>query len=262
MKNMVPLILAVLLGLAAAAAVGRLLRERQVAQERETSVVAAATAISQGDVLSSSSIMPKRVPLSARPEQAIPWSRAGMVTGQRARRSVVQGDYVMLSDVAFARSMAEIVGEGEWATTLRLGGGGIAALVQPGDEVAIIGTFRIQTAVKSADLSEAAEAVDKEATMTLFPRVRVLDVGGMGDVRRGDSPGTEIVVALPPRQAQMLIAAQRKASLTVALRRPGDESAISRQDVGMVDEESFDRLLQGLESVQVPFVPGTVTEGQ
>ncbi len=260
MKNILPLIIAVLLGLAAVLAVGRLLRDRQEAQERMTSVVAAATAISQGDVLSDTSIMPKRIPLSARPEQSIPWTRASMVAGQRARRSVVQGDYVLLSDVAFARSMAEIVGEGEWATTLRVGSGGIAGIVQPGDEVAIIGTFRIKTAVKSADLSEAPEAMDKEATLVLFPRVRVLDVGGMGDTRQADTPGTEIIVSLPPRQAQTLIAAQRKASLTVALRRPGDESAISRQDAGMVDEETFDDLLRGLESVQVPLVPGAVTE--
>lgn len=260
MKNVFPLIIAVLLGLAAVLAVGRLLRDRQEAQERMTSVVAAATAIAQGDVLSDTSIMARRIPLSARPEQSIPWTRASTLTGQRARRSVVQGDYVLLSDVAFARSMAEIVGEGEWATTLRIGSGGIAGIVQPGDEVAIIGTFRIKTAVKSADLSEAPEAMEKEATLVLFPRVRVLDVGGMGDTRQADTPGTEIIVSLPPRQAQTLIAAQRKASLTIALRRPGDESAISRQDAGMVDEETFDHLLRGLESIQVPFVPGSVVE--
>jgi Flp pilus assembly protein CpaB len=256
MKNFIPLVLAVVLGLAAVLATGRLLRERREAGERMTSVVAAASAIAQGDILTEGSIRAKRIPLSARPEQAIPWSRAGMVAGQRARRSVVQGDYLLLSDVAFSRSLAEIVGEGEWATTLRLGSGGIAALVQPGDEIAIIGTFRIKTSVKTADLSEAPEALEKEATMVLFPRVRVLDVGAMGNTARGDTPGTEIIVSLPPRQAQTLIAAQRKASLTVALRRPGDESSVSRQDVGMVDEDTFDHLLRGLESVQVPFVPG------
>lgn len=256
MKNFIPLVIAVLLGLAAVLAVGRLLRERAKLEEDTVSVVAAARDVTENDILTDNSIMEKEVPISARPAQAIFWSRSDMVVGQRAMRSIAQGDYVLLSDVGLSRSMGDIVGEGEWAVTLHVAAGGIADVVQPGDEVAVIGTFKIKTTRETADLAAKAETVEKEATLTLFPRVRVLSVG-QKDVKE-ESEGNEIIVALPPRQAQVLIAAQRRASLTLALRRPGDAAAVSRADAGMVDEATFDKLLKGLDSVVMPEIPGVV----
>jgi pilus assembly protein CpaB len=260
MKNFIPLILAVLLGLAAVLAVGRLLQSRNQAKEKTTLVVSAARDVAAGDVLTADSVMQKKVPVSAKPAQAIFWSRSEMVVGQKAMRSIAQGDYILLSDVGLSRSMGDIVGEGEWAVSLTVSAGGIARVVQPGDEVAVIGTFRIKQKVKSADLSAAPEEVAREATLVLFPRVRVLDVGGLGSGRGAEGAGgAEIILALPPQQAQVLVAAQRKAQLTLALRRPGDESAINRMDSGMVDEDTFDKLLQGLESVAMPKIPGVVS---
>ena len=257
MKNFIPLILAVLLGLAAVLAVGRLLQSRKQATEKTTTVVAVARDVAAGDVLTSDSVMEKKVPVSARPAQAIFWSRSEMVVGQKALRSIAQGDYVLLSDVGLSRSMADIVGEGEWAVSLTVPGGGIARIVQPGDEVAVIGTFKIKSQVKSADLSAAPEEIAREATLVLFPRVRVLDVGTLSS--GGESTSGELILALPPQQAQVLVAAQAKARLTLALRRPGDAAAIDRLDTGMVDETTFDKLLQGLEAFALPTVPGVVT---
>ncbi len=255
MKNFIPLVLAVLLGLAAVLAVGRLLSARKMAVERTVAVVAAAQAIAEGEVVADSFVMPKEIPLSAVPAQAIYWSRATMVVGQKALRSITQGDYVLLSDVGLSRSMGNIVGEGEWAVSLALPPSGITRMIQPGDEVAVIGTFKITMQVQSTDLSAPVQQVDKEATMVLFPRVRVLDVGALqGGFGSGEGSGN-IVLALPPTQAQMLIAAQRQGELTLALRRPNDGSNINRLDAGMIDDQSFAALLDGLQSVKVPSVP-------
>ena len=196
--------------------------------------------------------------MEARPAQAIPWSQHQMAIGQKALRAVSQGDYILLTDIGLSRSMGNIVGEGEWAVTLSLPGGGISRVIQPGDEVAVIGTFSIDQTVESADLSAQAEIVSKQATLVLFPRVRVLDVGGQS--AGGQDIGSEVIVALPPRQAQVLIAAQRQADLVLALRRPGDEGTISRADAGMVDADTFNKLLEGLEPVSMPDIPGTVGE--
>ena len=254
MKNFIPLILAVLLGLAAVLAVGRLLAARQQAPEKTTTVVAAARDIPEGEVLAEGSVMKKNIPVSAVPAQAIFWSKMEMVVGQKALRPISQNDYVLLSDVGLSRSMANIVGEGEWAVALPLPqSSGIPRIVQPGDEVAVIGTFKILAKVKTADLSAPEQDVTKEATLVLFPRVRVLDVTG----RSGkDEGGSDIILALPPAQAQVLIAAQRQAELTLALRRPNDDSAINRMDAGMVDRSTFEKLLEGLQAVQVPQIPG------
>ena len=59
MKNFIPLILAVLLGLAAVLAVGRLLQSRKQAAEKVTSVVAVARDVAAGDVLTAGSVMEK-----------------------------------------------------------------------------------------------------------------------------------------------------------------------------------------------------------
>jgi len=256
MKNFIPLILAVLLGLAAVLAVGRLLQARKQAVEKTTTVVAVARDVVAGDVLTADSIMEKKVPVSARPAQAIFWSRSEMVVGQKALRAIAQGDYVLLSDVGLSRSMGDIVGKGEWAVSLTVPPGGIARIVQPGDEVAVIGTFKVKSKVKTADLSAAPEEVAREATVVLFPRVRVLEVGATSS--NGEATSGELILALPPPQAQVLIAAQAKARLTLALRRPGDDAAINRLDTGMVNEETFDKLLQGLEAVEMPKIPGAV----
>jgi hypothetical protein len=48
--------------------------------------------------------------------------------------------------------------------------------------------------------------------------VRVLDVGTLSS--GGESTAGELILALPPQQAQVLVAAQGKAQLTLALRRP------------------------------------------
>ncbi len=257
MKNFIPLVLAVLLGLAAVLAVGRVLKARRQAEEETTTVVAAARDVVAGEVLSSDTIMKKKVPVSARPATAIFWSRSEMVVGQKALRSIAQGDYVLLPDVGLSRSMAEIVGKGEWAVSLSVPAGGIARIVQPGDEVAVIGSFKIKSQVKSADLSAAPEEIKREATLVLFPRVRVLDVGTLSS--GGEVTAGELILALPPQQAQVLIAAQASARLTLALRRPGDEAAINRLDTGMVNDETFDKLLLGLEPFEMPKIPGVVT---
>ncbi|MCK5849299.1 MAG: Flp pilus assembly protein CpaB [Kiritimatiellae bacterium] len=256
MKNFIPLVIAVLLGLAAVLAVSRLLKERTKLEEDTITVVAAARDIKKGAVLTDGSIMKKEVPYSARPAQAIYWSRSDMVVGQKAMRSISQSDYVFLSDVGLSSSMGDIVGEGEWAVALLAPSWGIGSVVQPGDEVAVIGTFDIKTKVKSADLAEAQKASKTEATLVLFPRVRILSVGEMGEDERSGT--RQIIVALPPRQAQVLIAAARRATLMLALRRPGDESAISRIDSGMITDGTFEQLLEGLEVVEMPKIPGVI----
>jgi Flp pilus assembly protein CpaB len=253
MKNYVPLILAVLLGLAAVLAVGRLIAKSRQAPENMSTVVAAVRKIAEGETLHGDALMKKEVPVSARPADALPWSKMALVEGQKAKKAIAEGDYVLLSDIGLSRSMANLVGDGEWAVTLNIGNSGVARVVQPGDEVAVIGTFNVELVVQTTDLSAPGQKQTKEVTMVLFPRVRVLDVGG-GRMEGGG----DIVVALPPQQAQVLIAAQRKASLTLALRKAGDPAALNRVDTGMVDAKTFVELLKDLKSIEVPKVPGAV----
>jgi Flp pilus assembly protein CpaB len=243
--------LAVLLGLAAVLAVSRMIAKNRLAPEEESWVVVAQRELKEGDVLQAESVQKKVIPVSARPAEAIVWSKKSLIVGQTLKRRVQADDYILMSDINLMKSMSALVGEGEWAVTINVAN---ATLAQPGDEVAVIATFPVELAVATKDLSQAPQKNSKDVTLVLFPRVRVLENGGAS--RRGDS-GAEIVLALPPQQAQVLIAAQGKARLTLALRRPGDGSALSRSAAGMVDDSTFQQLLNEVPAVNVPDAPGT-----
>ena len=96
-------------------------------------------------------------------------------------------------------------------------------------------------------------------TTVLLPRVRVISVGA-APVMTGASGMTrteesEMLMSLPPEQAQLLLAAKSMARLDLALRRPNDDSALSRSDIKMVDASSFTDLIKGMKPVQLPDMP-------
>lgn len=252
MKNYIPVVLAVLMGLAAVLAVSRMLNKNQVAPEEEDQVVAALRDLKAGDTVQVDALQKKVIPVSARPADAVVWSKRSLVVGQVLNRPVRAGDYLLSTYMSLSRSMSSLVGEGEWAVTIPGGGAGIGKSVQPGDEVAVIATFMLEMNLPNLDSSQSAQRVGKDVTLVLFPRVRVLENSAGG---RNEEGGGDIVLALPPQQAQVLIAAQRKAQLTLALRRPGDSAALSRSAAGLVDEETFRKLLNEVKPVVVPDAP-------
>lgn len=248
MKNSIPLILAVVLGLAAVFAVGRVISSNLSQQEEMVEVVAAQRDIPAGEVIADGYYRPKKVPRSALPGQAILWNKAPMLNGQKMLTGKTAGDYIYLSDFQ-TQGIGNVVGEGEWAVAIQLPSRSIASMLKPGDEVAIVATFQVEEKQKNTDNAQSAS---KEVTTVLFPRVRVLEIGG--GISAGDQSGT-LVLQLPPQQAQTLIAASRVASLYPALRRPNDTSALNRLDAGVVDSSTFRKLLDGQESVVVPKIP-------
>ncbi len=257
MKNYIPLILAVVLGLAAVFAVGQILKKRNLAEDIKVTVIAAHRDIAVDTVITSDMIMEKKVPGAVCPVQAISWHDRAIVIGQKALRSVKEADYLLFSDVGASRTMADIVGVGEWAVSLHVSAKGIAEIVQSGNEVAIIGTFQLEKEVKSADMAQASEVVQQEATLVLFPKVRVLEVLDSSDKNSSGGAKT-LILALPPSEAQVLVAAQRQGELTLALRRPGDETALNRLDAEMINHDTFNNLLKGLKVFEMPQTPGYI----
>ena len=85
------------------------------------------------------------------------------------------------------------------------------------------------------------------------PRKKIVVLGSTGSI--GENV-LRVVEKFPDRFQIIGLAAQRQAELTLALRRPNDDSAINRMDAGMVDRSTFEKLLEGLQAVQVPQIPG------
>ncbi len=254
MKNIVPLILAVVLGLAAVFAVKRLLTQKEAPGEEKVEVVVAARDLPEGTVLAETSFARKAVPRNAIPKKAVPWSQVRLLFKQKCQRSISSGDYMLWDDIGSAGGLSDIIGEGEWAVTVSFADSAIAAILRPGDEVAIIASFGAtfspdtKTIVVGNVAAPKPETESKEITTVLFPRVRILSVIGNEERR-------SLVLAMTPHQVQTVIAAQSVANLYPALRRPNDSSNLNRLETGMIDADAFNKMLKGVSNIEIPAVP-------
>ena len=245
MKNFIPLILAVVLGLAAVFGIRHLLAERETASAATVAVVVAAQDVPANTVLTESALAKRDVPRNAVPAKAITWQQRALILRQKSLRKVMRGDYILWSDMGRSDGVSSLIGEGEWAISVPFSDSAIGAMLRPGDEIAIVGTFDAETA-KVAD-NKDGKSTRARVTATILPRVRIVSIGGKNS--------STIVLSLKPEQAQLLIDAQRVASLYPALRRPNDDTNLDRLKTGMVTTSTYDKLLSGQKLIELPAVP-------
>jgi len=261
MKNSIPLIMAVLLGLAAVFVVSRMMKKSSDTREGMVSVVAATRDLAVKEEILDGYIWPRDIPESSMSPRHVPWSKATMILGQPMLRSIKKNDFILLNDVGMSKSLNLLVGEGEWAVPVTFSDNGITQFLQPGDEIAILGTFSVKKSIPSKDLSAEPSVVEERATSVIFPSVRILDIGSGDGISREEGNNVRaVIVALPPQQAATLIAAQRVAELYPALRRANDSSSLNRLDGGVVDDTTFLELRKGLTPVKIPEIPGKVAK--
>ena len=257
MKNTIPLIVAIVLGLIAVFAVSKMIRPKDAdAESKQIEIVAAARDISPKDgPIKEEWLMPRPVDRNSMPNKAIPWSQVHQVTGQSLVRTVALKDYILASDVTgFETRLDLAVGEGEWAVPVTFSDPSLVQFLQPGMEIAILGTSVMQEVIPKKDVSEKPDVVEQRATSVVFPCVRILDIGKGDAIRRSEDVGANgtIIVALTPRQASTLVAAQRTMELYPALRKTKDRSALMRRDVGIVTDATFKGLRENLEAITLP----------
>ena len=247
MKNFIPLIIAVILGLAAVFGVRHVLLRRESKNATMVAVVAAAQKLAVNAQLTDNLFIRKVVPRNAVPAKAVKWENREMLYKQRLLRVIPQGDYIQWSDVGASEGVSNLIGEGEWGVSVAFSDSAIASTLRPGDEIAIIGTFSASSENESIIVGAKSNARKKRITTTILPRVRIISISGESN--------SNIVLALSPEQAQLLIDAQRVASLYPVLRRPGDNTNIDRLKTGMVDSVTYDKLLSGQKRIEVPAIP-------
>ena len=257
MKNIIPLIVAVVLGLAAVFAVSQIIRPNSGDKDlKYVEVVAAAKDISTKDgAIKESWLMRRQVEVASLPAKAIAWKKANMVIGQKPVRMIAKGDYILMTDIAGVEiRLSGAIADGEWAVPVTFSDAALVKFLQPGDEIAILGSFKLQEEHRKIDRSEKPDVVERQATSVIFPCVRIVDIGKGDAVRRDEMGGGTVIVAMNPQHAATLIAAQREMELYPALRRPNDTSVQRRRDVGMVDARTFQELKTGLEPISIPDV--------
>lgn len=249
MKNFIPLILAVVLGLAVVVGINQVLAEKEKGATAMVSVVASAQQIPVGGLITPSVLVKKDIPRNTMPAKAVPWDQRELLLKQKSIKLITSGDYILWSDLGGSNGMSSLIGEGEWAISVPFSDSAIAQILRPGDEIAIIGTFSEKTKTNNvmADGKKQPVSSSKRVTLTVLPRVRIISVSGESN--------SVVIVALKPEQAQLLIDAQRIANLYPALRRPNDVSNIDRLKTGKIAPDTYDKLVTGQKIIELPAVP-------
>ncbi len=250
MKNIIPLITAVLLGLAAIFAVSKTVKHNEKPEERTRNVLIVTGEIMPGELIQESRIGVKAVPESAVPKNSIDESNRAFTFNQRAKRKISPGDYLLYSDIELDQSKSHALGDGQWGVTVTFSDGVMTKMLQPGDDIAIIGTFVYREEIRTEKNEDAeAKVVEKTVTAVIYPRVSILEI-----------QGSSVLLSMPPEQAIAMTAIQRKAQLYPILRKKKDDNALSRMDGGMFEDSALVDMLQGLQKIEIPLVPSEVKQ--
>lgn len=267
MKNSIPLVLSIILGLAAVFAVSRMSSGKGGSSgERMVAVTVASENLSSLDELKEGSLTFVEMPESSAPRGALLWDRVAVAYGQRPQRDIDKGDYLMVSDIRSRLTLADCAKEGEWMIPVTFADAALVPMLTPDDEIAILASYSasgtdlaatLSGATNMTELAALAVAAEKGAnkkTVVLLPCVKVLGIAtGDGNFRRPSTSGTStIFVSLPPQQAAAVVAAQQFAELHPVLRRRNDPSAMSREAGGIVTGKTFENMTKRLTTVEMP----------
>ena len=245
MKNVIPLITAVLLGLAAVFAVSKTVKRDDKPEEKKRQVLIVTGDIAEGELIPESRVGVKSVAESAVPKNAIDVSNMAFTYNQRAKRPITKGDYILYLDIELDQSKSRALGDGQWGVPVKFADTTLLGMLQPGDDIAIVGTFSYKEAVKRGkNVDTGVEMLTRTVTTVLYPRVSILAINGNG-----------VLLSMPPRQAIALTAIQRNAALYPILRKKKDDNALNRSDGGKFEDSALTEMVKGLQNIEIPLVP-------
>jgi len=146
-----------------------------------------------------------------------------LLIGRELLYPVRAGDPILWMDFKGGeryRGFSSMIREGERALTLQMDKTSlIAGLLQPGDHIDVIGTFK-------PVFEELQKKKDHDTTITLLQNVVVLATGLQTSARSGSllerSGQNMITVLVSPEEAELLIHAQQVGRLQSILRNPKD----------------------------------------
>ena len=142
MKNIIPLVVSVILGLAAVYIVSKLLFEQEKTDtEKKISVVVAARDLAARDELSEGTLTYKDIPESAVPRNALRWENVSLAYGQQLPHAVSRDDYILMTDIRIQTTLSDCTRQGEWTVPVTFSDPALVKMLMPDDEIAIISTY-------------------------------------------------------------------------------------------------------------------------
>lgn len=265
-SRIIPLVIALVLAGLAIALVNRQINLSKGGQQEEEKIRVVVTnsdltedANGKLPTLSRDNTKIKEVPRSAVPPTAIQERQWDMVIGQQLSRPLANESFIQPRDLTIEGGLSELVSDQKWAISVSLNGGAISSRLRPDDHVVIVGTLEVEEeqpkkendANTNAPSRAQTTPKKKKVTTVILPDVRILALSG-----NRHQGGDEFVLELPPQEALVLLAAQsRGIELSPVLRKRDDATNRNRKETKLVDDGTFNRMIQGVESIEVPTVP-------
>lgn len=231
MKNKLLLILAVIIGLAAAGGIYLFLDNMKKTYEANGNFVKVVVAHQR--IPARTQITAQMIELKELPEKYIN-ERAAVdskeVVGKIAKSDILPGEQVLRDKLAKDKETTDglsyLLQTGKRAVTVAVNEvSGLAGLVRPGDRVDVLGTFDIQGAVGQEKSS---------ITTLLIQNVDILSTDQSTNPAAGSSqdgkkaaPAHTITLSVSPEQAQSLVLCSEKGSIRLILRPATDQEIIT-----------------------------------
>ena len=214
MINTIPLVMAVLLGLAAVFAVNRTLARSAAKQDKTVAVVVANRELEVDSKIDAGACGSVVIPMAAYLEgRHVPADQIPRIEGLPVSRRISTGDHILWDDLK-TETGGMSVGKGEFLVELKFQNSPLLEKLRPLDEIAIAAMQTVEETERTeTNLGSAPRVRTVQRLTVLFPRVKVLSV----------SRGT-VSVSAPPEQALRLQMASLSFPLYPFLRRTGDTS--------------------------------------
>ena len=257
MKNKFPLVVAVILGIAAVLGIKYYvdsIKEAEAAKYQGQNVVAARKNIAQGTEITEALITQRSVPTQFIPPQAVEGrDEMAEIIGRKTRVNIKAGDLLLWSDLEIQQwgGLSTLIPEGERAFTVDITAGVPSELLQANDRVDILGLF---TLPKDGDATSGPQAAWREESdlvcVVLLQGVSILTVGeDMTTYGRPQAAGggaLTFAVTLP--EAQLLMFAGEHGTLGVALRGENEVEILERTELGKVTYKEMERVIGDLDN--------------
>ena len=219
-----PLILSIALGTAAVLMVRNYITGEQKAMKKglePVRIVVARRNIPANEPLEVEWVAARPVPQKFVHANAIYPEEVDLIIGRELVYPVRAGDPILWMDFKGGeryRGFSTMIKEGERAMTVRVDEtSAIAGLIQPGDHIDILGTFKRTSDTRNSE---------PETTITLLQNVVVLATGQITSARSGMArergASGMLTILVTPEEAALLIHAQRVGRLYNVLRNPED----------------------------------------
>lgn len=245
-KNFIPVVIAIALGLFGVLLVKGKISQTTGKAEKSKTVLVAKRDFTWDDItrgeneLKETDVAERSVRESAMPVGGVTDKK--LAVNHRIQRPVNSGEYILYSHLE-ERNVGNDIAEGEWGVPVTFAETSLLPILRRGDEIAIIGTYRIKEFVKNdKNVDAKPQEVSRTVTNVIYPRVKILN----------KINNSTVILSVPPEQALVLLTVQDKCQLYPVLRRPNDEHNMSREDAGTFDEQWIYKFNDKLKPVDLP----------